>query len=157
MGGDTLSKRPIALLAGVLAVALVAAGCGGSSAPLTKAELIEQGDAICAQGAKQIQTEATAFINEKDPKEKQVGLTTAEYSHITKTILIPMLKQEVEEVRALKAPSGEEKKVAALFAVFAKGVKASEKEPGNIYARAEALAQANKALQAYGFKSCGKT
>ena len=55
-----MSKRLIALLAGVMAIAIIAAGCGSSSddstdttvVVLTKTEFIKQGDAICAKGGK---------------------------------------------------------------------------------------------------------
>ena len=78
-----MSKRLIALLAGVMAIAIVAAGCGSSSddstdtvVVLTKAEFIKQGDAICAKGSKKINEEAEEFAEENDvdtdkPSEEQ--------------------------------------------------------------------------------------
>ena len=59
-----MSKRLIAMLAGVMAIAIVAAGCGSSSDStptpfvLTKAEFIKQGDAICAKGSEALSQEA---------------------------------------------------------------------------------------------------
>jgi len=156
MGGGTLSKRPIALLAGVLAVALVAAGCGGgSSAPLTKAELIKEGNAVCSNGSEQIKTEAAEFLKENHINRREV-LGTAQYRELTETVVTPTLQQETEEIRALGAPNGEEKEVNALLDALEQGIKNAEKYPNDIFKRAEALAEANKKANEYGLKECGK-
>ncbi len=86
-----LSKRLFALFA-VLALALVAAGCGGGSDSISKQQFITQADAICKQGQRQIQTQIEAYA-------KKVGLsgktqpTDAQATEIANTILIPSVQR----------------------------------------------------------------
>ncbi len=155
-----MSKRPIALLAGALAIALIAAGCGSSSddstASITKAEFIKKSDAACTKGNEQIESEFQSYARKNGISEKKEP-TEAQSTQLSETILLPAVQQEVEEIRALGAPSGEEDKVNAVLDAVEEGIEKGEEDPGSLVTEnPAAFAKANKLANEYGFKVCGK-
>jgi len=156
-----LSKRPIAMLAGVMAIAIVAAGCGGSddgtdTVVLTKAEFIKQGDAICAKTSKQIEDEADEFAEDNDvdtsnPKqEDQEGVIV--------TVVAPALQAQADELTALGAPEGEEDTTAAIVEAIEAGAEELEDDPAALLESADAgpLEKAEELADQFGFKECGQ-
>jgi hypothetical protein len=155
-----LSKRPIALLAGALAIALIVAGCGSSSddstASITKAEFIEKSDAACTRGNEQIESEFQSYAKKNGIGEKKEP-TEAQSTELSETILLPAVQQEVEEIRALGAPSGEEDEVNAILDAVEEGIEKGEEDPGSLVTEnPAAFAKANKLAGEYGLKVCGK-
>jgi len=158
-----LSKRLFALLAGVMAIAIVAAGCGSSSddstdtvVVLTKTEFIEQGDAICAKGSKQIEAEAEEFAEDNNvdtdnpKKEDQEGVIT--------TVIAPALQTQADELSALGAPEGEEETTAAIIEALEEGAQELEENPASLLESdgAGPLDKANELANKFGFKECGQ-
>ena len=157
-----MSKRLIVLLAGVVAIAALAAGCGSSSgdsteatAALTKAEFIKQGDAICEKGSKQIEGEAEEFAEENNidtskPTEKQ-------QEEVIATVVAPALQTQADELSELGAPEGEEGKTAAIFDALEAGAEELEDDPGTLLEKgADPLGKANELATKFGFKDCGQ-
>jgi hypothetical protein len=158
-----LSKRLIALLASVMAIAIVAAGCGSSSddstdtvVVLTKTEFIKQGDTICANGSKQIETEADEFA--KDNKVDTSNPTKAEQEEVIKTVVAPALQAQADELAALGAPDGEEDKTAAIITALEEGADELEADPASLLESdgAGPLDKANELANEFGFKKCGQ-
>ncbi|HYJ23252.1 MAG TPA: hypothetical protein VEW07_14670 [Solirubrobacterales bacterium] len=158
-----MSKRLFALLAGVMAIAIVAAGCGSSSddstdtvVVLTKTEFIEQGDAICAKGSKQIEAEAEEFAEDNNvdtdnpKKEDQEGVIT--------TVIAPALQTQADELSALGAPEGEEETTAAIIEALEEGAQELEENPASLLESdgAGPLDKANELANKFGFKECGQ-
>jgi hypothetical protein len=156
-----LSKRLIAVLIGVLAIAALAAGCGSSgdstetTAALSKAEFIKQGDAICEKGSKQIEGEAEEFAEENNidtskPTEKQ-------QEEVIATVVAPALRNQADELSELGAPEGEEGKAAAILDALEAGAEELEDDPGTLLEKgADPLGKANELATKFGFKACGQ-
>jgi hypothetical protein len=171
-----VSKRgPIALLAGVLAVALILVGCGGggsdstttssdsttssgdsSTASLSKAEFIKKADAICAAGGKRTQSEYAAYVEEKKLSAKKEP-TPAQFAEVSEKIQVPAFKRQAEEIRALGAPPGEEDQVTALVDAIDAGIeKVEEADPRKALESSSSMfVEADKLAIAYGLKVCG--
>jgi maltose-binding protein MalE len=154
-----LSKRFIAVLVGVLALAALVAGCGSSSgdsttASLSKAEFIKQGDAICQKGNKEIETGFEAFMKENGIKGEP---SKAQGVEISETVLIPSIETQSEELRALGAPSGEEGEISAMLDALDEGVEEAEEDPEALLAsESDPFGPANKMASEYGLKVCGR-
>jgi hypothetical protein len=158
-----LSKRLIALLAGVMAIAIVAAGCGSSSdsstdtvVALTKVEFIKQGDAICKKGSEQIEAEANAFA-----KENNIDInkpTKAEQEEVISGVLGPALQNQADEISALGAPDGEEEKTVAIVEALESGAEELEDNPASLLEQSGTgpLDKANGLANKFGFKQCGQ-
>jgi hypothetical protein len=147
-----LNKRLLGLLAGVIAIAMIAAGCGSSSdttASLSKAEFLKQGNAICDAGNKEI----NAGFEETLPKGKQPS--KAELDEAIETVLIPSVTKQVEEIRALGAPEGEEEAVEDFLAGAEEELEKGEEEPASL-ATGASFNKTNQEAKAIGLTSCAE-
>jgi hypothetical protein len=157
-----LSKRLIALLAGVMAMAIVAAGCGSSDdstdtvVVLTKTEFIKQGDAICKKGSEQIEDEANAFAEENNIDTNKP--TKKEQEEVISGVLGPALQKQADEISALAAPDGDSEKVEAILAALESGAEELEDDPGSLLEESGTgpLDEANELANEFGFKQCGQ-
>ncbi len=97
----------------VVAIALVAGACGDDAEALTKEEYIEQANAICAASnaqAELIFEEVTADLPD-EPTPQQVAEAVVEIG----TRSTPIIEAQLDDLRALRAPEGDEDTLAALF------------------------------------------
>jgi len=148
------------MLAAVIAVALVAAGCGSSddeteSGALTKVEFIKQGDAICKQGSEQIEEDVDEFAKENDVDTSNPS--QEEQEEVILTAVVPSLQTQADELNDLSAPSGEEAEIAAIVEALEAGIEKIEDDPGTLaQAGGGPLAKANELAGEYGFEECGQ-
>jgi hypothetical protein len=161
-----LSKRLIALLFGVLAVALVA-GCGGggddtssggdsseSTSSLTKPEFIKQADTICEKGNESIAAEAEEFAEENDIDIEKP--TTAQQEEVVSDVIAPAIHEQAEKIDDLGAPSGEEDEVTAIVEAVENGADEAEASPDTIVEGDEGpFEEANELATKFGLKVCG--
>jgi hypothetical protein len=156
-----LSKRLTLLLAGIVATAVVVAGCGSSddstetTVTLTKVEFIEQGDAICKQGSKQIEDEADEFAEDNDIDTSDPS--KEEQEEVITTVVAPSLQTQADEISELGAPEGEEDEVTAMIDALEAGAQKLEDEPGVLLeSDSDPLAEANRLANKFGFEECGQ-
>ncbi|HET7418634.1 MAG TPA: hypothetical protein VFJ61_13510 [Solirubrobacterales bacterium] len=110
-----MSKGTLGLAGGVILALLLFAGCGSSSGdePLTHAEFLKQGNAIC----KKRNDEREKTISEalgKLAAEKKKTVVPDEKKKILLEI-IPFFEQGTEELKELEAPEKDEEKVEAII------------------------------------------
>jgi len=157
-------NRFLVLIAAVAAVALVAAGCGGddsttdSTASLTKAEFLKQGNAICAAGNKTLDRGFEQFAKEnKDSNlSKNKKPSEAELEEISEAVLIPGISKQVEELRGLGAPEGDEGEVDELLSNAEEALEEVEEDPSALSEENGAFAEVNKEAREYGLTVCGE-
>jgi hypothetical protein len=153
------------MLAGVMAIAIVAAGCGSSSddsastdttVVLTKTEFIKQGDAICAKGSKQIEDEADEFA--KDNNVDTNNPSQKDQEEVIETVVAPALQTQADELSELGAPSGEEDTTAAIVDALEAGAGELEENPASLLESKGPgpLDKANELANKFGFKECGQ-
>jgi hypothetical protein len=146
----------MALLA-VLTLAVFAAGCGNgddSAASITKSEFLAQGNAICKQGNQEIDSDFEAFAKENDLQQND-GLTDAQATEASEEILIPNVQDQVDQIRELGAPDGQEAQVDAILAAAQKGIDDLEADPTLLAQNgADPFAEANKLAKDYGLAAC---
>jgi hypothetical protein len=158
-----LSKGLIALIA-VLTIASLAAGCGGddetATASLTKAEFVKRADAICDKGNERFQTLYEKYVraHENDAPEIEPGgkRTLAQSTEITERALAPVVKQEVDEIRALGAPSGDGRRVAEILDAIEDGLKKVEEDPTVVGNTEEEFSKPHELATEYGLEVCGR-
>jgi hypothetical protein len=141
------------LLVAAVAVAGIAAGCGGgndnsgtTTTSLTKAAWIAKADAICKQGNQEINQAAQQQFGNQKPTESQV-------QQFTKDTLVPKVQSQVDQIKALGAPSGDEDQVSKLLDTVQADIdkaKSANNIENSIFADGNALARQ------YGLKVCGK-
>jgi hypothetical protein len=138
----------LALAATVAAGALLIA-CGGDDDELTKAQLIEQADAICKRGNEEINDAANkAFPGNRQPSE-------AEATKFAEETLIPNVQNQIDEVRDLNPPSADEAQVTAFLDEAQQALDRVEDDPTILFGGGQSpFARANQMGQDYGFKEC---
>ncbi len=133
-------------------------GGGGGGGP-SKAEFIEEADAICAEGsgrAEQIAREG--FSDPQNPTPEEV-LAIVEQ-------LIPLQRETTADVHALDKPEGEEDEINALLDQADAATDRAEEEidtPEEAVAVVQAsdtpqdpFHEVNQAFAAYGFEACSE-
>ncbi len=105
--------RRFGMLGLLVAIALVAGGCGDDAEALTKDEYLQRANAICAASNAQadlIFLEVTADLPD-EPTPQQVNEAVVEIG----TRTTPIIEAQLDDLRALRAPEGDEDTLAVLF------------------------------------------
>ena len=151
-------NRLISIVFIVLGLALIGAGCGGddkgSSPSPTKAEFVRKGNAICTNGNKKIDAKGRKLFGgqQKKPSESQLKKFATD-------VLIPEVQKQVDQIRDLGAPKGDEKKVKAILDAAQQGIDKAKKDPIAITQDngADPFQKANKLARDYGLTVCGSS
>jgi hypothetical protein len=147
MRGRLTRGLAFAAIAGVVLIG-VGAGCGGGDDDtLTKAQFIQQADAICKKGNKRIDAAAKQiFTTKQEPSKAQ--LTT-----FATDTLIPDVQGQVDDVRALNEPSEDEDEVNAFLDSAQSELDKGKEDP--LYMTSDkSFSETNKLGKQYGFKVC---
>jgi hypothetical protein len=151
-------NRFLALIVAVGALALVAVGCGSSddsttdsTASLTKAEFLKQGNAICAAGNKEINKgfEELSFDDKKGP-------SAAEIEEVAESTLVPSITKQIGEIRDIGIPSGEEDTVEVFLDNAEAAVEEVESDPSSIAGNKDPFADVNEEANEIGLVKCGE-
>jgi hypothetical protein len=152
------------IVAALTTIALaVCAGCGGSGGaePLTKAQFTQQANQICAKTGEEIGKKLTTFVKEQ-PNEG-AGQTHDElFAKAMTTFLLPLTEAKADQIEALAAPAGGEKKIEAYLASLHNGISSIRQQEANSFAALhdslvgfeKALAPSRKLAAAYGMEEC---
>jgi len=139
----------------VLAIALLAAGttagCGGDDEePLSKAEYIKQGDAICKKASAELEKEAKEQFpgNEEPSGEELTGFA--------EDVLKPNLEGQLNDLRDLTPPEDDADTVNAIYEKVETGLAKLEDDPKVLLSSDDPFEPANDAAADYGFKECSQ-
>jgi ABC-type lipoprotein release transport system permease subunit len=138
-------------LTAVLAVGVIAAGCGSgdddsSTSSLTKSEWIAKADAICQQGNQENEEAAQQQFGNQKP-------TAADVQQFATGTALPNTQTQVDKIRALGAPSGDEDAVNHILDTVQADIDKA-KAAGDI--ENSTFADGNALAKQYGLKVCGQ-
>ena len=138
----------VGAFAALLLACVWVAGCGNDGTDqLTKAEFLKQGNAICAKGTGQIDAAGTtAFASPGNPTEQETAAFATE-------IVVPNVQDQVDQLRALSPPTGDEAQVKAILDQAQRAVDEVRTNP-RLLGRETASEEANRIARAYGLTAC---
>jgi len=139
----------------VLAAALLAfAGCGGGdeTTTLTKAEFTKQANAGCKEHSKEREELFKKVSNELDPSE----VTRADQEDLISEVLLPPFEKDVENLKSLGAPEGDEKQVEAIIEAMENSIKKVEAKPLVALRSTSQFTEARALAVKYGLDDCVK-
>jgi|SRR5215203_437140 len=154
------SRRPHWVLAGTWAIVALAcltalAGCGSSEdgeggAQLTHAQVVKEGDVICARTSATASKELSARL-----KELPQGLTPKVEEDLILTVTVPAIEGMAADLAQIESRPEDEQKLKAISAAFTAAVAKIKKNPvagiqNDPYAKASGLADT------FGFIECSK-
>ena len=146
-----MKVRATLAVTAVLALGLIAAGCGSgdddsSTSSLTKSEWTAKADAICRQGNQEIEQAAQQQFGNQKP-------TAAEVQQFATGTALPNTQTQVDKIRALGAPSGDEDQVNHILDTVQAEIDKA-KAAGDI--EDSTFAEGNSLAKQYGLKVCGQ-
>ncbi|HWY90838.1 MAG TPA: hypothetical protein VNY31_09230 [Solirubrobacteraceae bacterium] len=144
-----------AVVAAMLVIALGAAGCGSSKKAATtpaisKAQLVAQGNAICAEGNQKlsiVQKSLEKTFANHAPSEAQIKL------YVT-TTFAPIIQSQIDRIKALGAPSGEQATVTGALALAQADLDKVKSNPKVLLGGTPPFATFARAAHAYGLTAC---
>jgi hypothetical protein len=157
------AAQPRWLLVGIAAVCsigLLVAGCGSSksstaSTPakpaLTKATFLAQANAICEEGNQKLAAAQQVL-------EKTVGAKAPNEAQITAyatAVFIPSIQGQIEKIRALGAPAGEEATLTHMLGVAQADLNQVKSKP-SVLVSGRPFASFAKLAHPYGLTACAK-
>lgn len=123
-----MRARKLNLIAVVMAISLIAGGCGGGSdsggdaEAALRAQFIHRANAIC-ESANRAQFAAMGKAGTSSDPSLLVGAERA--------VLLPPIQREAEEIAELRAPPGDEREVTAIVKRIEGAVAKAEEDPVN--------------------------
>lgn len=128
---------------------------GGATDEISKAAFIKRAETICVG----TQERASAKFRSYMVKHGAETLTAAQerkaQAEVGETILVPAKRQEVEELRALGAPPGDEKQVEEIVGAYEKGIEVATAHPEEATKNGtEAFGKAERLAAEYGLAGC---
>lgn len=149
-------------LAAVLAIAVSVSGCGSSSsstttettAAISKAEFIAKGNALCVKGQKAQNAGFDAYVKTHGLENKKP--TKSQTAEIVETILAPNVQGQIDAVKALGAPSGEEQQVNSALEAAQQALNKVKANPELAFAKDSPFHAAGQQLHALGLTECAK-
>ena len=132
----------------VAASALLAA-CGGddesSSEPLTKAEFLTQGNAICAEANKEIGAAIEEIPSEPDE---------AQLESFTSDTFVPNIQGQLDDLGDLGPPEGDEEKVDAIIGSAQEALDKVEDDPSLLLSNDDPFNESYDLAENYGLEEC---
>ncbi len=143
--------------AAALVIALAVAGCGSdddgssgdASTDITKEEFVTQANAICKSSNEAIEAASEeAFSSGKQP-------TQAEAEEFITATVIPEVEGQLDGIRELDIPEGEEDAVNEILDAADAGVEEVKADPISATTEeSDPFGEANQLSDAYGMKEC---
>lgn len=161
-------SRPLGLLA-ITAVGIAFfAGCGSDSdgdsgagsegttietSSLTKAQFIKRADQICDQVSEDLLGPIYSYMKRHASKSKSEEELTAE---AVRKVVVPQVEAEIEEIRALGAPAGDEEQIEEFLIADQRSVDSlkARRQLSLVPDVDNAFKQSKTLARAYGLKSC---
>ncbi|HMD52216.1 MAG TPA: hypothetical protein VKG62_05820 [Solirubrobacteraceae bacterium] len=139
-----------ALTAGVIALALGALGCGGGggstsaqAVTMTKAEFVAKANAICAKDDPQLSEASAKLAALHTPAEVTAGVRSS---------FVPAIEGQVQEIRALGSPTGEQAATATMLRLVQGDLARLKADPGLV--STDIFHDFAQVAHAYGLTSC---
>ena len=147
-----MKKGAFLTLVAALVALLAFAGCGGDdeTTTLTKAEFTKQANAGCKEHQKERDELFKKVTNELDPSE----VTRADQERLISEVLLPPFEKDIENLKSLGAPAGDEQKVEAIVEEMEKAVDKVEAKPLVALRTNSQFAEARAAAVKYGLDDC---
>ena len=131
----------------------VSGGGGQASGSPAKTKFVKSANAICEQGRKKLLVEVVTYVKQHggDPSAAGGKVTT----EALQAVFLPKVQAQVDQIRALDPPAGDEAQVEAILDAMQAGIDKSKEVPvaptngfGPYFKRSAALAKD------YGLESC---
>jgi hypothetical protein len=143
-------------LVGVACLAVTASACGGDgdSEGISKADYLTQAKTICQKGNRALTSASNDIFAKLAPGEK---LPEPEIDKFVRETVIPTIRDQVKQLRAVPPPKGEKGHVDEIYKELDKGLDELDKNPKKLSDGSNVFAEADKLANKYGISVCATT
>lgn len=132
------------------------AGSGGDESSAqdegeSNAQFIAEANAICAKGTSEIQGQMQSYLTRKVSK----GEESVVQGEIVNEVVAPVLEGEIEDIRALGLPPGDEEQVEAIFTAMQAVIDQASDDPPAFMQQKEPFEEPEGLAKSYGLSACG--
>jgi hypothetical protein len=157
-----MGRGPLALIAAVIVAALLVVGCGGSGdsgsgKSISKEEFIAKADAICKKSNERMEKELFLFLRQNRTGGSLRKPSVEQNEKFIVKVLIPNVGREIEEIKALGVPDGDEERVDAMISALEEGLETAKDETATVAAGTSDIVFgiASRLAGEYGATVCG--
>jgi hypothetical protein len=143
------TTRAVALLVAA-GLAVSASGCGGSEG-VSKSEYLAKAKAVCQKGNQTLTDASKATFANVPPGQKP---SDPEVEAFVRQTVIPTVRGQVKELRALPPPKGKKAKVEEIYRALDKGLDELDKSPKKLLDGSNPFAEADSLATKYGISVC---
>jgi hypothetical protein len=147
----TTKMRVMALLAAT-GLAMSTAACDEEG--ITKSEYLAKAKVVCQKGNQALTDASTATFAKVPPGQK---LSDPEVEAFVRQTVIPTIRDQVKELRALPPPKGKKGQVDEIYRALEKGLDELEKSPKKLIDGSNVFAEADSLAAKYGITVCATT
>jgi hypothetical protein len=146
----------LSLLASLLLA--LAAGCGDSDdssgdSSLSQAEFVERAEEICKTETEEALARMGPYVQRLEREGNGAGGPRELQAEAIQAIILPSVESQIDQIRKLGVPSGDEEQVKAFLTALEDAVDTSEAAPLTPRANA-AFSRVNRIGRAYGLRRC---
>lgn len=147
-----MKKGALLALVAALVALLAFAGCGGGdeTTALTKAEFTKQVNAGC----KEHEDEQNKLFKEVTSSMDPTEVTRSDQELLISEVLLPPYEKDIENLKSLSPPAGDEQQVEAIIEAMENTVKRVEAKPLVAIRDSSQFTEAKKLLKEYGLTKC---
>jgi hypothetical protein len=146
--------RAAAVLA-VAGLAVPASACGGGggggSEGISKADYLAKAKEVCQVGNRQLKSATDDVLAKIPPGQKMSDAQINDFVHQT---VIPTIKDQIKQLRALPPPKGEKDHVDQIYDALDKGLQELDKDPAKLTNGSNVFADADALAKKYGISVC---
>jgi DNA repair ATPase RecN len=137
-----------------LGLATLGAACGDDgdeSGGVTKTEYLTQAKTVCQKGNRALTSASNDILAKLPPGQK---LPEPEIEAFVRSTVIPTIREQVAELRALTPPKGERKHVEEIYRELDKGLDELEADPKKLSDGSNVFQEADNLAKKYGISVC---
>jgi len=141
----------LAAAAGLAVSASACGGGGGGSQSISKADYLAKAKLVCQAGNRRLKSATDDVLAKIPPGQKMSDAQINDFVHQT---VIPTIKDQIKQLRALSPPKGEKDHVGQIYDALDKGLQQLDKDPAKLTNGTNVFADADALANKYGISVC---
>ena len=140
--------------AACLVLSASASACGGGDKGISKTDYLARAKVVCQKGNRELKAASDDVIAKLAPGQKLSG---PEIDDFVRKTVIPTIRNQVNQLRAVPPPKGEKGHVEEIYKALDKGIDELEKTPAKLADGSNVFAAADGLANKYGIGVCATT
>jgi hypothetical protein len=150
----TAAGKRVAALLGAAGLAVSVPACGGGSSGISKSDYLNRAKLVCQKGNRTLKSASDDVMAKVPPGSK---LSDAQIEDFVRNTVIPTIRDQVKQLRAIPPPKDEKSHVEAIYKELDKGLDELNKDPKKLTDGSNVFASADSLAQKYGISICATT